>query len=143
MSDTNIGFMASAVRVLEEAGEPLHYREITQRALDRGWVVTKGATPEATMNARISAQIKKEGEGSVLIRTEPGVFGMRTWLAEGKLNHVIRQIDEAEGLLEILRLIAESGSHLRSSMSSSGCSRRWDTRTSRPPPSRTTSLCRL
>jgi restriction system protein len=86
MEDTHIGFMASALRVLEESGEPLHYREITHRALGKGWIVTKGATPEATMSARIGTQIKREGEKSVLIRTAPGVFGLRRWLADGSLD---------------------------------------------------------
>ena len=48
-------FWEAAEKVLADHGnKPLHYREITERAMQTGYLETKGATPEATMVAVIS-----------------------------------------------------------------------------------------
>ena len=44
----------AAFEVLREADEPLHYRELTRRMLDRGLWTTKGKTPWETINSRIN-----------------------------------------------------------------------------------------
>lgn len=53
---TNAGFTFTdcAQKVLEEFGgkKPMHYKEITEKALAKGWLVTSGKTPEASMYAR-------------------------------------------------------------------------------------------
>ena len=67
----------AAYEVLIAAGEPLHYREITQRALDRGLWTTTGLTPWDTVNARIAVDIKQNGEKSRFYRTAPGIYGCR------------------------------------------------------------------
>ena len=67
----------AAYEVLRAAGEPLHYREITQRALDRGLWTTKGLTPWDTVNAQIAVDIKRNGKRSRFYRAGPGVFGCR------------------------------------------------------------------
>ena len=82
----NLGFLGAAERVLSEAGEPLHYGEITRRALASGWVVTSGKTPDATLNAQIASNIKREGDRSIFVRVHPGVFGLRQWLDRGHLD---------------------------------------------------------
>jgi restriction system protein len=46
-----MSFSEATLSVLQEAGEPLHYREITRRAFGRGLIQTDGKTPEATLNA--------------------------------------------------------------------------------------------
>ncbi|MCD4671698.1 MAG: restriction endonuclease [Anaerolineaceae bacterium] len=66
-------------KVLLEAGEPLHYGEITQRMLKREWWQTDGKTPDATVNARITVDIKRRGELSRFMRTAPGIFALRQW----------------------------------------------------------------
>lgn len=86
MATSNLGFLGAAERVLAEAGEPLHYGEITHRALANGWVVTAGKTPEATMNAQIATQLKRHTDDSTFVRVRPGVFGLRRWLEEGRLE---------------------------------------------------------
>jgi hypothetical protein len=40
----------SAIASLETEGKPLHYRDITQKALAQGLIQTDGKTPEATLN---------------------------------------------------------------------------------------------
>jgi restriction system protein len=65
--------------VLAEAGEPLGYREITERILAKGLWQTKGLTPDATIHARLAVDIKDRGAESHYQRTAPGVFALRKW----------------------------------------------------------------
>lgn len=67
----------AAYQVIFAAGEPLHYREITQRMLDRGLWTTKGLTPWETVKAGIAVDIKQNSEKSRFYRAAPGVFGCR------------------------------------------------------------------
>ncbi|MBU0578727.1 hypothetical protein KKE34_00605 [Patescibacteria group bacterium] len=69
-------FLSFAQKILSEAKKPLHYKEITKRAIKQG-LKTQGLTPWATMNAKISTDIQKRGEGSVFFRSQPGYFGLR------------------------------------------------------------------
>ncbi len=84
-----LGFLGAAAQVLTDADEPLHYREITKRGLERGWLVTHGKTPEATMNARIGSVIRRQGSASTFVRVRPGVFGLRGWLETGRIDQMI------------------------------------------------------
>ncbi|MDP8924320.1 MAG: HTH domain-containing protein, partial [Chloroflexota bacterium] len=72
-------FLGAARQVLEEAGEPLHPRVITERALAAGLVRTSGKTPEATMAAQIYTSIQRQGELSRFVRVGRGLFGLRSW----------------------------------------------------------------
>ena len=67
----------AAYEVLRATGKPLHYREITKRALDRGLWTTAGLTPWDTVNARIAVDIKQNGENSRFYRAAPGIYGCR------------------------------------------------------------------
>jgi len=83
-----LSFIDAAQRVLEECGgrDPLHYRDITKRALGNGWLVSCGKTPEATMNAQIVAAIKRHkmrGERPLFVRHEHGYFGLSHWMGDG------------------------------------------------------------
>ena len=64
-------------RVLAEADGPLHYSEISEQILSRGYYKTDGATPSATVNAQISSSIKHDREKSPFIRVSKGTFTLR------------------------------------------------------------------
>lgn len=64
----------AAYQILKEAGEPLHYKEITKRILDTGLWSTKGKTPEATIISLITVDIKKNGLKSRFVRSGKGIF---------------------------------------------------------------------
>ena len=49
-------------RVLNEEGRAMHYSEISELILAKGYYKTEGATPDATVNAQITSSIKHEGE---------------------------------------------------------------------------------
>lgn len=65
--------------VLSEAGQPLGYRAIAERILDKGLWQTEGLTPQATIHARLAVDIKDNGNASRFQRTAPGVFALRKW----------------------------------------------------------------
>jgi hypothetical protein len=52
-------FLEAAYEILKRAGEPLHYTEITARALAAGLLDTRGQTPDATMGSRLYVDTKR------------------------------------------------------------------------------------
>ena len=62
----------AAEAVLRDEGGPLHYREITDRALKRRLWTSEGKTPEATVNSRLAVDIQERGEESRFERVSPG-----------------------------------------------------------------------
>lgn len=65
------------IKVLEESAGPLHYTEITERILSRGYYKTDGATPAASVNRALTLSIKTEGETSPFIRVGRGTFALK------------------------------------------------------------------
>jgi restriction system protein len=72
--------MGSAInaieQVLNDAGEPLHYKEITRRVLAGGLWQTDGQTPEATISAQLTIHLKKHGKNARFRRVDSGVYAM-------------------------------------------------------------------
>lgn len=63
-------------KVLAESSQPLHYKEITEKIISDGLRTKVGATPAATVNAQISASIKKLGEDAKYVRVAKGTFAL-------------------------------------------------------------------
>lgn len=55
----------------------MHYSEISELILSRGYYNTSGATPDATVNSKIVTSIKQEGEDSPFIRVSKGVYALQ------------------------------------------------------------------
>ena len=74
-------YKEAAVKILEEEKKPLHYREILRRALERGLIrPSKNAkTPGNTMNAVLTADMKRRGKKSPFVRHTPGVVALRKY----------------------------------------------------------------
>ncbi len=70
-------FKQAAIKILSEAGMPLHYREITERAISNGLITPEGKTPWATMNATLSTDMINNGEKSKFVRSDPGFYALR------------------------------------------------------------------
>lgn len=64
-------------KVLAESNIPLHYTEISEQILSRGYYKTDGATPAATVNAQVAVSIKHDGEKSPFIRVGKGIFALK------------------------------------------------------------------
>lgn len=103
-SSANAGFSFTdcAQKVLEAFGgkKPMHYREITEQALQKGWLVTGGKTPEATMYAQVITEIKrqqKRGERPRFVQHGRGYVGLSQWMGRGlafqieQHNHQVRK----------------------------------------------------
>jgi hypothetical protein len=72
-------FTDAAREVLRQCGRPLHYKEITEIAIEKNLLSHVGKSPEVTMGARLAATLKKGGEENPLVRVKPGVFALREW----------------------------------------------------------------
>ena len=70
-------------KVLAEEARPLHYSEISELILSKGYYKTEGATPAATVNAQITASIKHEGEKSPFLKVNRGTFALRSGVGQG------------------------------------------------------------
>jgi restriction system protein len=79
-----MGNALSAIeQVLADAGEPLHYTEITRRVLDRGLWQTDGQTPEATVNAQLTIHLKKHGTKARIRRVGSGMYELNGTASAG------------------------------------------------------------
>lgn len=72
---------AAIIRVLGESDSPVHYTDISEQILSRGYYETDGATPAATVNAQIASSIKHDGEKSPFVRVGKGIFALKTAIA--------------------------------------------------------------
>ena len=79
-------YLNAAYTILKTAGQPLHYAEITQRALAQKLITPQGLTPEATMGSRLYTDTKQEG--SHFVRAGKGDFGLAQWQPKGIDAHV-------------------------------------------------------
>lgn len=102
-------FTECARMVLEEFGgdKPMHYRDITAKALEKGWLVTSGKTPEASMYAQIITEIQrreKRGERPRFVQHGRGYVGLSQWMERG-LAYQIEQhnLKVRKALGELLR----------------------------------------
>lgn len=104
-SPANEGFSFTdcAQKVLEEFGgkKPMHYKEITEKALQKSWLVTSGKTPDATMYAQVITEIKrqqKRGERPRFVQHGRGYVGLSQWMGRGlafqieQHNHQVRKV---------------------------------------------------
>jgi len=71
-------FLEAAIELLRQAGRPLHFKELTERAIAQKLLDHLGRTPELTMQARLAQETKK-GHMTLLVREKPGVFGLRQY----------------------------------------------------------------
>lgn len=71
-------FTEAAVEVLRIAGKPLHFKDITQMAIEKNLLSHVGKTPDVTMGSRLSAQIAKYPDGDI-VRVKSGVYALKEW----------------------------------------------------------------
>jgi restriction system protein len=63
-------------QTLLDAGEPLHYAEISRQSIEKGLWTPTGSTPKATINAQLSVDIQRNGERSRFQRVGLGQYGL-------------------------------------------------------------------
>ena len=67
--------LAVVEQILRETENPMSVREIVKRAAGR--LPTRSRTPDTVVARDLSMDIKKKGEQSLFIRTEPGRYAIR------------------------------------------------------------------
>src|SRR5688500_218529 len=75
-------FTEAAVEVLRLVGKPLHYKKITEIAIERNLLSHVGKTPEVTMSSRLATMVKKDRGEAPIIKVKPGVFGLREFSSD-------------------------------------------------------------
>ncbi|HXI56025.1 MAG TPA: HTH domain-containing protein [Polyangia bacterium] len=68
-------FLEAALEILRREGKPLHFKDLTERAMTKKLLTFVGRTPEVTMQTQLTAAVKK-APGSPFVRVKPGVFGL-------------------------------------------------------------------
>jgi hypothetical protein len=67
----------AALRVLEEAGQPMTCPEMIEAmTAKKYWASPKGLTPAATLYSAVLREIKAKGKESRFVKTERGKFGL-------------------------------------------------------------------
>lgn len=64
-------------KVLQDAGQALHYEEISQKIIEKGLRERVGATPAATVVSIITTDINRNGDNSAFIRAGLGTYYLR------------------------------------------------------------------
>jgi len=108
-------FKLAAIKILREAKEPLHYEEITKRALEKNLIVTSGNTPELTMNAQITTDIKHKKEKSAFKRVKPGFFTINpTYVETEQKEEEQKEEEEISEEIESVstQYVGKAGEHL-------------------------------
>jgi hypothetical protein len=95
-------------KVLGSATTPLHYKDITDKIITNRLRSSLGATPAATVNAQISASIKRDGTKSPYIRVSKGTFALsitgttQPIFSKDKLTPTVEESEESEDQYEIV-----------------------------------------
>lgn len=103
-----MNFLDCAYDILKKADNPLHYTEITRRALANGILDTKGQTLEATMGSRLYVDTKRSE--SRFRRVRRGVFRLAETQATGIAQPLMKYFASlTEEEIERLSTETESG----------------------------------
>lgn len=86
-----MNFLDAAYKILNQAKEPLHYTEITTRALKANILDTKGQTPDASMGSRLYVDTKRLN--SRFRRVSRGVFALAE-MASSDISQRITTINQ-------------------------------------------------
>ncbi len=95
LASTSVSFTDAADLVLRGTGrhEALPYREITERALAQGLLMTKGRTPAATLYSQVYAEIERSrarGTEPRFFRDPKGLIGLTEWLPRGLAGDIVK-----------------------------------------------------
>lgn len=98
-------FKRAALDILSKSKKPLHSKEITRLALEKGILETDGATPEASMNAQLSTDFKRKGKNSDFKRVSPSTYCLNEKRSILKVDE--RQVEDERQEEE--KLVVEGG----------------------------------
>ncbi len=90
----NLSYLAAAEKVLAEVGQqqPMHYKDITRIAIERGWLLIRGLTPEVTLTAQIGTDNRRRearGEQPRFLVLGAGLYALSDRTRTGKERQTI------------------------------------------------------
>ena len=74
----DLKWIDAIIKVLQEEQRPMHYTEIAQLVAERGYRKSLGATPQDTVSALVSSDIKKNKSNAIFLRVFKGVYNINT-----------------------------------------------------------------
>ena len=86
MSPTGRGFLDAAYQVLEEAGHPMHGREIVQACLERGLWVTDALDPNLSGSTTLYSEARRHPGKRGFTMLGKGRFGLKEWDDRGAMS---------------------------------------------------------
>lgn len=90
-------------------GQPMHYKRITDIAIEEGLFVSSGLTPEASFAAQLSVDIRRRqeaGDDERFVSYGSGLYGLATARASTQLEDSVRKHNE-DVKLQLLRELTE------------------------------------
>lgn len=104
-----MSFTDAAEKILVDYGHksPMHYRLITEKALELKLIRTQGQTPEATLYAQVLTEInrqKRRGLAPRFARHGHGQIGLSRWMATGLAFQIEQHNTDAKKKLRALLL---------------------------------------
>lgn len=93
---------AEAILLGSREHAPVNYRELTDTALERGLISTKGLTPRQTMYAQLITEIARRarrGDEQRFVRYLDGIFGLSRWVKPGLEGLIAKHNREVRGQL--------------------------------------------
>jgi len=107
-------FKNAAIEILKQFNQPLHYKEITRLALEKGILETDGSTPDASMNAQIITDINKKKAKSDFVKTGPSTYGLNPTKEASIEKRKTKEVEQDEE--EIIKIessfVGKAGEHL-------------------------------
>ena len=77
---TQLKWKDAIVKVFEDEKKALHYAEIVELIAEKGCRKSLGATPQDTVSAAITTDIKAHKEKSIFARVDKGIYVLRKFL---------------------------------------------------------------
>ncbi|MGA2514080.1 MAG: restriction endonuclease [Candidatus Limnocylindrales bacterium] len=108
-AEGGLTFLDAAERVLEETPghEPVSYRTITEQALQRGHLVSRGQTPASTMYVQLVHDVRRRadrGDEPRFSQFRQGRFGLAKWSEDELMGLIARRNRRVkEQLLALIR----------------------------------------
>ncbi|MEO3757305.1 HTH domain-containing protein [Mycobacterium sp. B14F4] len=96
------------VKALQDSREPMHYADIAQAIIDKGYRVNVGATPAATVAANLSQSIGNDPK-SPFVRIDRGVYALRSAKRTAAAAKSVDKANEAEEVAREMGLINAFG----------------------------------
>ncbi|GEM_PF-3237687 len=83
-TDSQVSMREAAHQILQKAGRPLHYREITRRAIRLGMIRPEGRTPALTLRARMGDDMNRNPV-TPFVRVADGTYALKEWPLTSKV----------------------------------------------------------